>query len=364
MAFRLLVVIGAVLGHAACGGGASTIPTTASVVPSPTTWRGLIITEENRCSPYDSNDYNYSQSVEDDIIAELGGIYSPYTGECFDSKSETDIEHIVARSEAHDSGLCAVDAITRSQFSSDLDNLTLASPSMNRYQKVAKDAADWLPVNNRCWFATTIIEVRRKYGLTIDQREADALDQVLATCASTVLEQSTCSGSPPVQTESGIVINEFRTRGPQGANDEFIELRNTSQATINVGGWQLVGSNSSGGTSVRRNISSGVVIEAGCYYLLGNSNTNGYAGLTDTTYSVGITDTGGLALRDSAGTVLDQVGLSTGSAFKEGNHLSSFPTSNTNQSFSRSNGDTNDNASDFTLTSPSTPKTSASVCVP
>jgi len=184
MAYQLLIVVGAVLAHAACGGGATTIPTTASVVPSPTTWRGLLIAEENRCAPYNSNDYNYSQSVEDEIITRLGGIYSPYTGECFDSKSETDIEHIVARSEAHDSGLCAVDAATRSQFSNDLDNLTLASPSMNRYQKVAKDAADWLPVNNRCWFATTIIEVRRKYGLTIDQREADALDRDTNTLAA------------------------------------------------------------------------------------------------------------------------------------------------------------------------------------
>jgi hypothetical protein len=131
--------------------------------------------------------------VEDDIIAQLGGIYSPYTGECFASKSETDIEHILARSEAHDSGLCAADAATRSQFSNDLDNLTLASPSMNRYQKVAKDAADWLPSNNQCWFATTIIEVRRKYSLTIDQREANALDQILATCTSVALNRSNCT---------------------------------------------------------------------------------------------------------------------------------------------------------------------------
>ena len=156
------------------------------------TWRGLIIADEQRCSLYNSNDYNYSQSVEDEIIAGLGGIYSPYTGECFASKSETDIEHMIARSEAHDSGLCAADHGVRSNFGSDLDNLTLASPSLNRYQKRDKDAADWLPVRNACWFAKTIIEVRRKYGLTIDQREADALDNVLASCASTNLERSIC----------------------------------------------------------------------------------------------------------------------------------------------------------------------------
>jgi|TARA_Y100000031_G_scaffold130990_1_gene151046 hypothetical protein len=49
-----------------------------------------------------------------------------------------------------------------------------------------------LPDRNRCWFVATIIEVRRQYGLTIDQREADAIDQVLAICTSTDLERTTC----------------------------------------------------------------------------------------------------------------------------------------------------------------------------
>ena len=79
-------------------------------VTAPTsTWRGIVVADENRCSPYDSGDYSYPQSGEDAIIDRLGGIYSPYTGECFADKSETDIEHMVARSEVHDSGLCAAD---------------------------------------------------------------------------------------------------------------------------------------------------------------------------------------------------------------------------------------------------------------
>ena len=148
------------------------------------TWRGLTIAPESRCSPYDSSDYSYPQSVEDRLIAELGGVYSPYTGEWFADKYQTDIEHIVARSEAHDSGLCAADAATRMRFARDLRNLTLASPRLNRYRKVAKDAAEWLPEKNRCWFAYRIIDVRRAYALTIDQREARALDAVLASCDS------------------------------------------------------------------------------------------------------------------------------------------------------------------------------------
>ena len=158
-------------------------------VPTPgtsgQTWQGLTVAAEHRCSPYDADDYPYSQSVEPRIVADMGGIiYGPYTGRTFSSTRETDIEHIVARSEAHDSGLCAASPGTRKRFSSDLLNLTLASPSVNRHQKSGKDAAEWLPELNQCWFAARIVQVKREYGLTVDPREADALDAVLSGCAS------------------------------------------------------------------------------------------------------------------------------------------------------------------------------------
>ena len=70
----------------------------------------------------------------------------------------------------------------RERFARDLDNLTRAAPALNRHHKVAKDAADWLPELNRCWFARTVIAVRQEYELTIDRREADSLDAVLEGC--------------------------------------------------------------------------------------------------------------------------------------------------------------------------------------
>ena len=120
-------------------------------------------------------------------------MYAPYTGTCFASTTETDIEHIVAASEAHDSGLCARDAATKVRFARDLRNLTLASPRVNRHEKGGKDAADWVPDRNRCWFAARVLEVRRVYGLTIDRREAAALDRALAACDSTALEPVVCA---------------------------------------------------------------------------------------------------------------------------------------------------------------------------
>ena len=120
----------------------------ATAAPSPTaaTWRGITVAPEDRCSPYDPDDYPYPPSVEPRIVEDLSGVYGPYTGTWFETIRETYIEHIIARSEAHDSGLCAADPATRAKFASDLPNLTLASPSVNRHQKVDKDAAEWLPV--------------------------------------------------------------------------------------------------------------------------------------------------------------------------------------------------------------------------
>ena len=54
------------------------------------TWRGLTVAPEHRCSPYDrKRDYPYPQSVEREIVRELGAVYGPYTGTCFVSTRQT-----------------------------------------------------------------------------------------------------------------------------------------------------------------------------------------------------------------------------------------------------------------------------------
>jgi len=125
------------------------------------TWQGLRVVSESRCSPYRASDYPYTQSIGTRIIENLGGIWSPYTGRTFGNRRETDIEHIVTRSEAHDSGLCAATAETRRRFATDLLNLTLASPEVNRGQKNDRDAAAWLPDRNQCWFADRVVASAR-----------------------------------------------------------------------------------------------------------------------------------------------------------------------------------------------------------
>ena len=152
--------------------------------------RALTVASELRCAPYDPGDYPYPPSVEEQVVSRMEGrIYGPYSGRHFPTTRDTDIEHIVARSEAHDSGLCAATASVRRSFARDLDNLTLASPDVNRFQKSAGDAAAWLPPleANRCWFAARVTLVRDRYDLTIDREERDTLEEILKSCKNTTM---------------------------------------------------------------------------------------------------------------------------------------------------------------------------------
>ena len=173
----------------------------------------LTVAEEDRCSAYERRfDYRYSQDVELMIIDRLGGIYGPYEGRFFSNRALTDIEHIVATSEAHDSGLCAADKSVRTAFASDLLNLTLASAAVNRHQKRGYDAAEWLPEHNRCWYAQTVVEVKAKYGLSVDPAEHDALAGILASCERTAMViQDT--GSVGVSVDTGSALDRYDDNG-------------------------------------------------------------------------------------------------------------------------------------------------------
>ena len=133
----------------------------------------------------------------------LGAVYGPYTGRCFASTADTDVEHVVAASEAHDSGLCAADRATRKRFAQDLRNLTLASPQMNRHEKSGKDADEWVPDRNRCWFAARIVEVKQAYGLSVDEREAEALETILDRCETTAMEPVVCDADAKTGLDAG-----------------------------------------------------------------------------------------------------------------------------------------------------------------
>ena len=171
-----------------------------------------------------------------------------------------------------------------------------------------------------------------------------------------------------VVSPTGVVISEFRTRGPDGAEDEYIELYNPTSAVVDISGWKINASNDTGSTSTRATIPASTILRSGQYYLIAKSGTDGYSGIVpaNLTYSQGITNAGGIALVRPDNTVVDQVGMGAGSAYKEGTPLSPLP-SNSDQSYERKLGgdsdscqDTDDNAIDFSLINPSDPRNYAS----
>ena len=152
-------------------------------------WRGLQVCEEQPRDGYDRDAFGTGyRSLEDDIIAALpatmktaGQVYTPYSCLVFDIAPDgtavTDIEHIIALAEAHDSGI-ADDR--RRDIAADLDNLTIADPTVNCSQKSDRDVAGWMPARHGQWFAERVIGVKLEYGLSVDRAERDALEALLA----------------------------------------------------------------------------------------------------------------------------------------------------------------------------------------
>ena len=203
--------------------------------------------------------------------------------------------------------------------------------------------------------------------------------RVLITCGAVILAlfaamQWLALSSRVQAISTNIVISEFRVRGPNGGNDEFVEIYNLSGAPVNIGGWKIRGSNASASVSDRAIVTAGTVLQPGCHYLFTNSNATAgpYSGAVagNQTYNVGIGDDGGLAVTLPDNTIVDQVGMSAGSAFKEGTPLANLGSTNLNRGYERKPGgvagsgtDTDNNTTDFQLITPSDPQNSSSGCV-
>ena len=176
------------------------VPRAGSTTPPPTnarecpagspTWMDLPVCEEGARVSYDRDAFGSAySSLEDEIIDALpksdGQVYTPYTCTLFDIQPDgtaaTDIEHIVALAEAYDSGLAESQFRT---FAGDIDNLTIADPTVNRSQKSDLDAGEWEPPENRGWFAARIVAVKQKYGLSVNPDERDALQAMLNSAPS------------------------------------------------------------------------------------------------------------------------------------------------------------------------------------
>ena len=117
-----------------------------------------------------------------------GVLNDPYSGTTAefrrgpDTSDQIQIDHIVALSDAWQTGAQQWDDTTRRNFANDPLNLQATLGWIN-HEKGDSDAASWLPPNRayRCPYVTRIVDVKAKYGLWVTQAERDAIAQVLAS---------------------------------------------------------------------------------------------------------------------------------------------------------------------------------------
>jgi hypothetical protein len=224
------------------------------------------------------------------------------------------------------------------------------------------NSATWTKHDARGTSASFLIHGTPGYANWAFTVTVTATPTVTFTLTRTLTPTITTTALPTATT---VVISEFRTVGPNGGNDEFIELFNPTGSAIAIGGWTLRRSTGCGTTTaLMATIPASVALAAGQHYLIVGGNYSGSVS-ADLSANLGIANDGGVALLNSGGTIIDQVGLCSTTTYKEGTALTSL-TTNVNRGYDRkasSSGacvDSNNNAVDFFLRSPSDPQNSAS----
>jgi len=98
-------------------------------------------------------------------------------------RSEVDIDHLVALSDAWQKGARKWDASKRIALANDPLNLLAVDAGRNR-SKGDGDTATWLPPHKayRCTYVAGQVAVKKKYELWVTAAEKTAMKKVLSTC--------------------------------------------------------------------------------------------------------------------------------------------------------------------------------------
>lgn len=124
-----------------------------------------------------------------DCVVESGTLLDPYSGTTINfvkgvtSSMDVQIDHVVALSNAWQTGAFKLTLEKRTALANDPDNLLAVQGRLNS-QKGDGDAATWLPPlkSIRCAYVTKQIIVKAKYGLWVTAPEKAAMLNVLSKC--------------------------------------------------------------------------------------------------------------------------------------------------------------------------------------
>lgn len=164
-----------------------------------------------------------------------------------------------------------------------------------------------------------------------------------------------------------LVISQFQAGGTSNANDEFIEIHNTSSAPVDLNGFRVVYRSSGGSNDVGPMAvwNTTTILQPGQFYLIASTSYSGSV-TPDTAYMCTscslAAGAGGLAIRqgdNDTGAVIDAVGWGNATnIFFEGTRTAA-PANSTSQARKNSGClDTDNNSSDFENLNPSAPRSS------
>ena len=134
----------------------------------------------------DLTDVTYKEGTRDcKVIA--GQLLDPFSGKVIifsPTKVVIDIDHVVALSNAWQTGAAYFDKAVRTQIANDPLNLLAVDSKLNR-QKGDGDAATWLPPSKsfRCAYVARQVAVKAKYKLWVTEPEKVAITKILSSCA-------------------------------------------------------------------------------------------------------------------------------------------------------------------------------------
>lgn len=129
-----------------------------------------------------------------DCVVLSGSLTDPYTGKKIaftrgqGTSEAVQIDHVIALSNAWQTGAQQLDEATRKSLGNDPLNLMAVDGPTNQ-SKGDSDAATWLPPvkSYRCTYVARQVAVKKKYHLWVTQGEHDAITTILAGCPGQAL---------------------------------------------------------------------------------------------------------------------------------------------------------------------------------
>jgi hypothetical protein len=136
-------------------------------------------------------------------VVQTGLLADPYSGHTVPfqrgeaTSADVQIDHIVALSNAWQTGAQQLDTAVRERFANDPLNLMATDGAVNQ-SKGDGDAATWLPPARgfRCSYVARQVAVKAKYRLWVTAAEQDAIARVLGACPEQVLPSDSGIAAP------------------------------------------------------------------------------------------------------------------------------------------------------------------------